>query len=295
MRLARPRPRRHLARPPAPCPPDPLTPLAPLGAVDDPIDATRTLDDPLGALVLALMSRLLAARAVAALAEGDGLRVAVAKGTGGLAVGDAVDEAALAPDFPLIVPLRHGGRRFGVVGLGPRLGGAGYGAAEEGLARSLANATAATLAAQQSAQALVVANRALAARAHGLRTLLELAQTFGQALDREAIAGQIARSLMGQLLVPRVAVALCNDDDGPLETVLTRGAEAPVVPRALDRHRHRHRRRGWRPAGAARCHRGPRAGRDVALGRPAPGRRSVARRGRARRALRDPTRLAPGP
>ncbi|WP_412061948.1 PP2C family protein-serine/threonine phosphatase [Rubrivirga sp. IMCC45206] len=181
------------------------------------------------------MSRLLAARAVAALAEGDGLRVAVAKGTAGLAVGDSVDEARLATDFPLVVELRHGGRRFGVVGVGPRLGGASYGPAEEGLARSLANATAAALAARQSAEALVGANRALAARAHGLRTLLELAQTFGQALDREAIAGQIARSLMGQLLVPRVAVALCNDDDGPLETVLVRGCQAPEVPRALAR------------------------------------------------------------
>ncbi|WP_412069925.1 PP2C family protein-serine/threonine phosphatase [Rubrivirga sp. IMCC43871] len=185
--------------------------------------------------MLALMSRLLAARSVAALAEGDGLRVAVAKGAAGLAVGDAVDGAKLATDFPLVVELRHGGRRFGVVGLGPRLGGAVYGPAEEGLARSLANATAATLAARQSAEALVGANRALAARAHGLRTLLELAQTFGQALDREAIAGQIARSLMGQLLVPRVAVALCDDDEGPLETVLARGAPAPEVPRALAR------------------------------------------------------------
>ena len=53
---------------------------APLGSVDDPSDAALTLADPLGALVLALMSRLLASRAVGAVAEGDGLRVEVVKG-----------------------------------------------------------------------------------------------------------------------------------------------------------------------------------------------------------------------
>ena len=61
---------------------------APLGSVDDPSDAALTLADPLGALVLALMSRLLASRAVGAVAEGDGLRVEVVKGRLGVSAGD---------------------------------------------------------------------------------------------------------------------------------------------------------------------------------------------------------------
>ena len=216
-------------------------PPAPLGAVDDPADSRTALDDPLGALVLALMSRLLAARAVGATADGGGLRVDVVKGRVGVApgarldAGDADLPAALAEaGLVLGLPLRHGGVRVGLVALGPRVGGGAYGPAELGLARSLASATAASLAARRSAADLAAANRALAARAHALRTLFELAQAFGRALDRDAIAGRLAYALMGQLLVRRVAVALCDSDSaGPLDVVLVRGAEAPDVPRAL--------------------------------------------------------------
>jgi sigma-B regulation protein RsbU (phosphoserine phosphatase) len=217
---------------------------APLGAVDDPTDAGLDLDDPLGALVLALMSRLLTARAVGAVVVEGGLRVEVAKGRLGVAVGEVVGRAAEAGGLPpaleaagltFAVPLRHGGEWVGLVALGPKLSGEPYAPAEVGLARSLAGATAASLAARQSAAALVVANRALASRAHALRTLFELAQAFGRALDHDAIVNRLAYALMGQLLVRRVAVALCDSDatDGPLDTVLVRGAEAVEVPRAL--------------------------------------------------------------
>ena len=216
---------------------------APLGAVDDPSDAALDLDDPLGALVLALMSRLLASRAVGAMGAADGgLRVEVVKGRLDVAVGEPVETGVGLParlaeaGLTLGVPLRHGGRTVGLVALGPKLTGEPYAPAEVGLARSLAAATAASLAARQSAADLVAANRALAARAHALRTLFELAQAFGQALDHEAIVNRLAYALMGQLLVRRVAVALCDSDDadGPLDLVLARGTAAAVdVPRAL--------------------------------------------------------------
>lgn len=213
---------------------------APLGAVDDPTDGALALDDPLEALVLALMSRLLTARAVGAVAEGDGLRVAVVKGRVGVTPGLPLDASRELPDalaaagLTLGVPLRYGGEVVGLVALGPKLGGAPYSPAEVGLARSLAGATGASLAARRAAADLAVANRALAARAHALRTLFELAQAFGRALDRDAIVSRLAYALMGQLLVRRVAVALCDsDDDGPLDLVLARGADPVTVPRAL--------------------------------------------------------------
>ena len=215
---------------------------APPGAVDDPTDAALALDDPLGALALALMSRLRATRAVGAVVDGDALRVEVVKGRVGVRAGDRVDGdgrqlpgALAAAGLVEAVPLRHVDQVVGVVALGPRLGGGAYGPAERGLARSLAAATAASLVARRAVIDLAQANRSLAARTHALRTLLELAQAFGRALDRDAIAGRLAFALMGQLLARRLAVGLCDADGQPLEVVLARGADAgaTVIPRAL--------------------------------------------------------------
>lgn len=78
---------------------------------------------------------------------------------------------------------------------------------------------------------LASAHRALALRAHELTTLLELAEAFGQAEGRDAIAVQLALALMGGRLVRCIAVAL-GDASGPapLPVVLVRGASAPCVP-----------------------------------------------------------------
>lgn len=210
-----------------------------LGAVDDPADSVLDLDDPLDALVLALMGRLLTARAVGAVIEGERLRVAVVKGQTGMGLGDTFERsgAALAEaGFPLTLPLRHGGEHLGLVALGPCLSGEPYASAQIGLAQSLANASAASLAARQRGADLAAANRTLAARAQALRTLFELAQAFGRALDRDAIVGRLAYALMGQLMVRRVAVAVCESDEGPLTTALVHGADDDLdVPRDLAR------------------------------------------------------------
>ncbi|MEM0961578.1 MAG: SpoIIE family protein phosphatase [Bacteroidota bacterium] len=207
------------------------------GTVDDPTDATQNLADPLGALVLALMSRLLATRAVGVRAHEDGFQVAVVKGRMDIAEGHRVGDLdrLTAWGCRLIVPLRYGDEVLGAVALGDRLGGTPYSPADTSLARSLATATAASLAARQSAHELAEANRALASRAQALRTLFELAQAFGRALDRDAIARRLTFALMGQLVVSRVAVALCDDDEGPLELLLTRGADPDDIPRRLAR------------------------------------------------------------
>ncbi len=72
-------------------------------------------------------------------------------------------------------------------------------------------------------------DRALALATHELATLTELAEAFGRADGRDAIAAQLALALMGGRLVRRVAVALGR----PPEVVLVRGAVAPAVPDAL--------------------------------------------------------------
>lgn len=213
--------------------------LASLGAVDDPVDASLALDDPLGALALALMSRLRTTRAVGLRAEGDGWRVEIVKGSAGLAVndvlpdlGDALTEAGLVE----IVPLRHIEQSVGAIALGARLGGGAYTSAEIGIARSLANATAASLVAREAVANLRTANRTLAARAQALRTLFELAQAFGRVLDREAIAGRLGLALMGQLMTHRLAVGLCDglaEDAESLTIGWARGADQIIMSRDL--------------------------------------------------------------
>ena len=81
---------------------------------------------------------------------------------------------------------------------------------------------------------------ALASREQELRTLFELAQAFGRALDGEAILNRLGFALMGQLFVTRVVVALRDETPGGrlhgahpngLRVVLARGvAAAPDVP-----------------------------------------------------------------
>ena len=183
------------------------------------------------------MSRLLAPRGLAALDGDDGLRAVAVKGAVPVAVGDRVG-AAPPEASALVLPLRHGGEAVGLVALGPRLSGRPYAPAEVGVARSLAGATAASVRAGRSAVALAAAVRRQEARAQELRTLFEASQAFGRALDREAILNRLGFALMGQLLVARFAVALCDDgaDGGaPLAVAFARGAEggAGPVPCAL--------------------------------------------------------------
>ena len=70
-----------------------------------------------------------------------------------------------------------------------------------------------------------------------LKTLFELSQAFGRALDAEAILNRLGFALMGQLFVSRVVVALrddgAHDENEALRVVLVRGAAAPAVPAAL--------------------------------------------------------------
>ena len=209
----------------------------PPGSGDEHLDAAL---DPAGqaeALLLTLMSRLLAPRGVAALGDGDALEVVAAKGPVAASVGDRL--GAAPPDAAgLVLPLRHGGDAVGLVALGPRLSGEPYTAAEVGVARSLAGATAASIRAGRAAAALLDANRHQGARTQELRTLFELSQAFGRALDREAILNRLGFALMGQLLVTRFAVALCDSDRpaaAPLDVTFSRGADGAAlrVPCAL--------------------------------------------------------------
>ena len=212
---------------------------ADLDAFDDALDAEATLRS----LLLALMGRLLTTRGFAARAVGasvDGCvryRVEHARGPisleGNLSVrADDVPAPLREAGVALVLPLRHGGLPVGLVGLGPKATGAPYTPAEVAFAQSLANASAASIRAAEAARDLAETGHRLAARAQELRTLFELSQAFGSALDRDAIVARLGFALMGQLLVSRCAIAL-RRPDGALEVVWTRGGAAPLVPDVL--------------------------------------------------------------
>ena len=205
---------------------------APGGVGGEHLDAALDPEGQAEALLLTLMSRLLAPRGVVALDGGDGPRVVATKGRVAVRVGDRVD-AALPGVDGLVLPLRHDRDVLGVVALSGRLTGAPYSPAEVGVARSLAGATAASIRAGRTAVALALANRRQEARAQELRTLFELSQAFGRALDRDAILNRLGFALMGQLLGSRFAVALCDSDrtgDAPLDVAFARGGEQAAVP-----------------------------------------------------------------
>lgn len=176
--------------------------------------------DPEGAaraLLLSLMARLLAPRGLAALADpSGGLRVVASRGL-------ALNEGTLLADggpgtlrphgIALALPMRHAGETVGLVALGDKATGERFSASEVAVARSLAGAAAASVRAAAAAADLKAANRELASRAQTLGTLVELAQAFGSALDRDAVVRRLGLTLMGQLLVSRAAVALQQSDD----------------------------------------------------------------------------------
>ena len=208
---------------------------ADLRALDDALDPDATLRS----LLLALMSRLLVTRGLAARRTDEGFRIEHARGAIGLAEGEVVAwEGGPAParlrevGLDHVVPLTHASSTVAFVALGPKATGGAHDPAEIAFAQSLANASAASIRAAETARELADTGRQLAGRAQELRTLFELSQAFGQALDRDAIASRLGFALMGQLLVTRCSVAL-RQPDGSLGAVWTRGATPPAVPDEL--------------------------------------------------------------
>ncbi|MFN3595836.1 MAG: PP2C family protein-serine/threonine phosphatase [Rubricoccaceae bacterium] len=218
--------------------------------------AASVSDTPAGALrrlVLALMSRLMITRGFGALCEPDGLRVVAVVGRGDLRPGEALGTPGEPVDLPpgplagadvpaplrrlgvgLVLPLRHGAEGVGLVALGPRATGVPFSTGEVARALAAASGTAASVHALRAAAELAEVHRALAARAQALETLYELARAFGQALSREAVLKQLGFALMGQLLVPRYAVAL-PAPGGALAVADARGVDARrlVLPSRL--------------------------------------------------------------
>ncbi|MEM1054773.1 MAG: PP2C family protein-serine/threonine phosphatase [Bacteroidota bacterium] len=199
--------------------------------------------DPEGAaraLLLSLMARLLSPRGLAALAdESGGLRVVASRGLEleeGELLADGGPGTLRPHGIALALPLRHAGETVGLVALGDKATGEAFETSEVAVARSLASAAAASVRAARAAAQLKSANRELASRAQTLGTLVELAQAFGSALDRDAVVRRLGFALMGQLLVARAAVLL-READGTVTVAGHWGVEldlASVPPEVFE-------------------------------------------------------------
>lgn len=205
------------------------------------LNASLDLDFILGNLLLVAMSRLLVSRGVVLLADqedGSLLRVVAAKGPAGVELGDTftfavpadVAEGGTIPQplrergFALLLPIRHLRKAVGLVGLGAKASGDAFEAIDVAFARSLVNISASAIHSARVAGQLQQVNLDLAARVQELKTLFELSQAFGAALDRDEALKLLGFALMGQLLADRHAVLLTQaGGDEPFELAAHRG------------------------------------------------------------------------
>ena len=214
------------------------------------LNASLDLDFILGNLLLVAMSRLLVGRGLVLLSEREStseFRVAAAKGgtamapgdittlrvPADVAEGDAVPMVLREQGLVLLLPVRHQQRVVGLVALGAKATGQPFEPTEVAFARSLVGISAAAIHNAQVAGQLQRVNLDLAARLQELDTLLELAQAFSTALDREGALKLLGFTLMGQFLAERHAVLLCEDDE-KLIVAASRGLEAEMDEAAME-------------------------------------------------------------
>ncbi|MDX1438494.1 MAG: GAF domain-containing SpoIIE family protein phosphatase [Rubricoccaceae bacterium] len=204
------------------------------------LNTTLDLDFILSNLLLVAMSRLLVGRGVVMLADDDGeqaFRVVAAKGPAGVSPGDVFTLAsppevaegdALPSDlrvrgFGLMLPIRHQRKTVGLVALGQKATGDRFESTEVAFARSLVNMSASAIHSARVANQLQEVNLDLAARVQELNTLFELSQAFGSSIEKADSLKLLGFTLMGQMLVERYAVLLCDEHGGPFDLAVSHG------------------------------------------------------------------------
>lgn len=210
------------------------------------LNASLDLDFILGNLLLVAMSRLLVSRGVVLLADledGSRFRVAAAKGSAGVKLGDffslavpvdaaeggAIPQPLQERGFALLLPILHQRRPLGFVALGAKASSKPFEAVDVAFARSLVNISATAIHSARVAGQLQQVNLELAARVQELNTLFELSQAFGAALDRGQALKLLGFALMGQLLAERHGVLLKRaGGDAPFELAAQHGLKGDL-------------------------------------------------------------------
>lgn len=182
------------------------------------LGSSLDLREQLNHLMRTVMGRLLVTRALVALRDGDGWRVAAARGVRGVAEGDPVTEERLEElGLPLRIRIGEGAREVGVLATpAPRRPGWEQDAGEREFLEALVSLAAATIENAQAHEEIVEANRALAQKIHELNTLVDLAQAFSASIDPEEIGRLLMLTLSGRWTVRQHALLAWAPGQTPL-------------------------------------------------------------------------------
>lgn len=172
------------------------------------LGSSLDLREQLNHLMRTVMGRLLVTRALIALRDGEGWRVAAARGVRGVSEGDPVTEERLEElGLPLRIRLGEGAREVGVLAApAPRRPGWEEDAGEREFLEALGSLASATIENALAHEEIVAANRALAQKIQELNTLVELAQAFSSSIDPEEIGRLLMLTLSGQWTVRQHAL-----------------------------------------------------------------------------------------
>jgi sigma-B regulation protein RsbU (phosphoserine phosphatase) len=191
------------------------------------LGSSLDLREQLNHLMRTVMGRLLVTRALVALRDGDGWRVAAARGVRGVAEGDPVTEERLEElGLSLRIRIGEGAREVGVLATpAPRRPGWEQDAGEREFLEALVSLASATIENAQAHEEIVEANRALAEKIHELNTLVDLAQAFSASIDPEEIGRLLMLTLSGRWTVRQHALLAWPAGQEPLELLRNVSAE----------------------------------------------------------------------
>lgn len=105
------------------------------------------------------------------------------------------------------------GKSIGVIFLGERISKQKYDEDDKNFLRTLTNIAASAIDNSLIVEKLKNVNRDLDSKVNQLSSLFDLSKEFSGILEKERVGKLLVFSIIGQLMVTKFAVAICNDDD----------------------------------------------------------------------------------
>ncbi len=174
------------------------------------------LEDLLKHLLRSVMGRLVVGKGFLALAADGAMTVRIARGLKSLPAGTPIDEqTARDAGIALVLPIGEPARPMGLLGVSRPLAGEARLEDREFLEALLGIAASAIANARAHAEAQWL-NRELDRQVHQLQTLLDLVRGLTTAVDPGEVAGMLGRTLAGQWLVRKYAVAAWKEGHPPV-------------------------------------------------------------------------------
>lgn len=195
------------------------------------LHASLDLDNLLKHLLRTVMGRLLVTRAVIAIDDGDGPRVAMARGVPEAPVGaplDAVSAATLG--LPHQLPIGRSpsvGLLATAVPARPAVD-----PEEQGFLEALLGIAATGISNARAHAEATRLNRDLDRKIQELRTLMELGRAFARVNEVEEVARIFGLTLAGQWMVTRYAIAVCRETFGTVSR--QQGVKLPPLATYMD-------------------------------------------------------------